>query len=396
MDYDVAVIGAGLTGLSLALALARAGRRVAVLDTRPPPRLELPPPGRFDTRIYAIGPPAARWLEQSRVWGALDGARLSPVYDMRVQGDAAPALGSGLALSSYRAGVDLLCTIVEENEIARGLAAAARYAAGLDLLRPVTPVALETREQSIRIVLADGREVAAGLLVGADGAASWTRERAGIAVDVHDYQMSAVVANFACAKPHHGTAMQWFREEADGNLGILAWLPLPGDNLSIVWSVSSAQARALMEEDAHAFAARVAAAGGEALGALAPTGERALFALASRRARALVAPRIALVGDAAHVVHPLAGQGLNLGFGDCAALHAALEGARDCGDRGRLRAYERARKAATAEMHAVTHGLARLFAHRHPLVRALRNAGLNLAGRMPVLPELLVRGAIRG
>ncbi len=396
MNCDVAIIGAGLTGLSLGLALSQAGRRVVVLDARAPSALEPLGEGVFDTRIYAIGPPAARWLDSLRLWSALDATRITPVYDMRIHGDGAAAPAQGLALSAYRSGVGELCTIVEERELARVLETAACFSTGLEVLRPVRIAEMSPTPEAMRMTLADGRVIHAGLVVGADGGRSWARGAAGIETDTFDYHQTAVVANFDCEKPHHNQASQWFRTEADGSSGVLAWLPLPGRRISMVWSAATALAGELMALPATALAERVAAAGMNSLGLLAQTGMRAAYPLINQRARRLIGARFALVGDAAHVLHPLAGQGINLGFGDCAGLCIALAGARDCGDRAALRAYERARKAALAEMHALTHGMARLFALDNPAVRALRNIGLNLVGRLPVLSQMIVRGAIRG
>ncbi len=397
MKYDVAIIGAGLSGMSLAVALAGAGRRVAVVDARAArPVAHADAATSFDTRIYAVSPASSDWLALSRVWGSLDPARILPVYDMQVYGDDARLSAAGLSLSAYRSGIASLCTIVEERELARVLDSAARFAPSLDILRPVAALRLRFGAAAAGIDLLDGRCVEADLIVGADGGASWARDAVGIAVDTIDYGQTAIVANFDCAKPHRNRAAQWFRREEDGSCGILAYLPLPGDRMSIVWSVTASQAARLMALDGLAFALQVAEAGMHSLGPLVPAGPRGTFALRNQRARRLVAPRFALVGDAAHVLHPLAGQGLNLGFGDCAELFRRLSGARDCGDFATLRAYERARKAALADMHALTHGLARLFASGHPVARGLRNAGLNLVGRAPVLPQLLARSAIRG
>ena len=393
VKHDVAIIGAGLTGLSLAVALAGAGRRVAVIDARPaaPPLAG----GEFDPRIYAISPASVDWLTSIRAWQALDAARIAPVYDMQVAGDGEGGLASSLELSAYRAGIGELCTIVEERELARVLSSAAGFATGIELIRPAVPASLVLETGQAALSLADGRVVEAALVVACDGGNSWAREAAGIDADIADYVQTAIVANFECEQPHRNRALQWFRTEDDGSSSVLAWLPLPGDRIGIVWSLEAGRAQAMLALDPAGFAHRVAEAGAHALGALAPCGERAQFPLRNLRARRLISTRFALAGDAAHVLHPLAGQGLNLGFGDCAALVRALDGARDCGDALRLRSYERERKAALLEMHAVTHGLARLFSFRHPALRALRNVGLNLSGRLPVIPRLIVRGAIR-
>ena len=396
MKHDVIIVGAGLAGLSLALALAAQRRSVLLLDAKPASVISAAA-AEFDQRIYAVSPAGAAWLRQLRVWQALDAARITPVYDMRIHGDAESAAGvkgEGLHLSAYRAGVSELCSIVEERAMLRVLQDAVGYASGVEVLRPVEPVSLHSSAHAATLTLADGSSFDAQLIIAADGALSWVRDAAGIAVDEIPYGHTAVVANFHTEKPHFNCAEQWFRDDTGGAC-VHAWLPLPGKQISIVWSAPDAFATELMALPAKALATRVAEAGGHTLGALRLASTPAAFPLRNRRARSLIAPRVALVGDAAHVVHPLAGQGLNLGFGDCAALVRALDGARDRGAYLTLRRYERARKAAILEMHGLTHGLQRLFSSDAPLLRALRNAGLNFTGRLPVIPGLLVQHATR-
>ena len=409
MKHDVIIVGAGLAGLSLALALAAQRRSVLLLDAKPAPVIPAVTAAEFDQRIYAVSPAGAAWLRDVRVWQALDAARVTPVYDMRIHGDAelaAPVKGAGLIagegllrseglhLSAYRAGVSELCSIVEERAMLRVLQDAVGYASGVEALRPVEPASLRSGADIATLTLADGRAFDAQLIIAADGARSWVRDAAGIAVDEIPYGHTAVVANFTTEQPHFNCASQWFRDDA-GGAGVHAWLPLPGKQISIVWSAPDAFATALMALSAEALATRVTEAGGHTLGAMRLASTPAAFPLRNQRARSLIAPRVALVGDAAHVVHPLAGQGLNLGFGDCAALVRALDGARDPGAHLTLRRYERGRKAAILEMHGLTHGLQRLFASSVPLVRTLRNAGLNFTGRLPVIPELLAQHATR-
>ncbi len=415
MNQDVIVVGAGLAGLTLALALAAQRRHVLVLDARAAQPLP-PATAQFDQRVYAISPASVEWLKSIRVWQNIDAERITPVYDMRIHGDAPDAANlpwlnkdaqDGLHLSAYRAGVGELCQIVEERELLRAVEGAVGYASGIEVLRPVELVSLKSEADSARLTLADGRVLEAALIVGADGARSWIRAAAGIAMDETPYGQTAVVANFRASTPHFNGAAQWFRIEQDagsataananvpGGMSVLAWLPLPDQHISIVWSAPDALAAELAALAPVELAARVTAAGGGLLGALRPAGACVTFPLRNLRAKSLVASRVALVGDAAHVVHPLAGQGLNLGFGDCAALADTLAGTRDAGDALVLRRYARAREVAVLEMHAVTHGLQRLFSATHPALRGLRNLGLNLTGKLPVIPQWMVRRATR-
>jgi ubiquinone biosynthesis UbiH/UbiF/VisC/COQ6 family hydroxylase len=406
MKHDVVIVGAGIPGLALGLALAQAGRRVQLIDARAP-AAPSSVPGQFDQRIYALSPANVAWLAALKVWAAVDAARVAPVYDMRVYGDAPsaallpgwPAPGaaqasSGLHLSAYRSGVAELCWIVEEGELLRALESAAGFAANLQILRPAVPESLRQSQNGIELHMADGQAAQADLLVACDGARSWVREAAGIAAKTIEYGQTAVVANFHAERPHRNCAYQWFLSQADGG-GVLAWLPLPQGQVSMVWSAGDARAEELQSLDDASLASRAAAAGAHTLGAFTPAGPAAGFPLRNLKAQRLIGPRLALAGDAAHVVHPLAGQGLNLGLADVRALAQALEGQRDCGAWLALRAYERGRKAAILEMHLLTHGLQRLFAATHPAVRAARNIGLNLTGRLPVLTGMIARHATR-
>ncbi|MCW5623717.1 MAG: FAD-dependent monooxygenase, partial [Burkholderiales bacterium] len=254
------------------------------------------------------------------------------------------------------------------------------------------PARMVIRHDAVEMALDDGTALTAALVVGADGRDSWVRQAAGIGVRRRDYPQHAVVANFRNAEPHRGTARQWFRRD-----GVLALLPLPDDHVSMVWSAQESVALELMAAEPEVLSVRVAEAAGidpAALGTVTPAADFELRAMAASK---LVAPRLALVGDAAHNVHPLAGQGVNLGFRDVRELIDVL-GARgaepDVGSLSLLRRYERARREDQAVTLAVTDGLQRLFAARAPGVSWIRNVGMALSDRNAGLKQRLMRHAL--
>jgi len=386
--YDVVIAGAGLVGLALAPTLARAGLRVALADRAP---VVAPPadPATWDARIYAISPGSAAFLRAAGAWQALPCDRVCAIESMRVEGDA----GATLAFSAYEMGERALAWIVEERALKAALLPAV-HAAGVDVFGGVAFEALAWLPEAATLHFADGRAIAGRLIVGADGAQSWVRNAAGIAAVPRGYGQTAVVANFVCELPHHGRATQWFR----GDGGVLAWLPLPGRRISIVWSAPDALAAELLALPVAELAGRVAAAGGHALGTLVPLTPAGGFPLQFLRVPTSVAQRLALVGDAAHGVHPLAGQGVNLGFGDAQVLAAVLAERGPVADAGAallLERYARRRAEPVRAMQAVTDGLVRLFGPPAPWMRALRNAGMSAVDRLPRLKRALAQPALR-
>jgi ubiquinone biosynthesis UbiH/UbiF/VisC/COQ6 family hydroxylase len=239
--------------------------------------------------------------------------------------------------------------------------------------------------------LADGGRITASLVVGAEGARSWVRQAMAMASTVKPYSHLGVVANFATSLPHDGVAWEWFRPD-----GVLAYLPLPGARMSMVWSTEEAHGRKLLALPGAELAARVAEAGGHALGELSVITPAQAFPLRLAVVEPLVKPRVALLGDAAHGVHPLAGQGVNLGLRDARDLALILDqrGPRDCGDFFLLRRYERGRKADILRIQALTDGLLRLFGAQDALVATARNLGLSLVQHQPWLKRALVRQAL--
>ncbi len=385
MDFDIIIVGAGLVGASFAAALRGSGLKLALVEAQAPAAAA----DAWDSRIYAISPGSAAFLRDLGVWKRVDAGRIGTVNEIQVSGDASDAQ---LRFSAYEAGVAELASIVESSRLQSVLWRGLEHQHYLELVCPERCVALQLGADAAELTLAGGRTLRAKLLVAADGMHSWARQAAGIAADVKPYGQMGVVANFACALPHHDTAFQWFRGD-----GVLAYLPLPGQRMSMVWSTPDAHAAELLALPQNEFCARVAHAGKHALGELELLSAAARFPLARLRAARLAAPRIALIGDAGHVLHPLAGQGVNLGFGDAKALALVLqqrEQFRDPGEIRLLRRYERARAEDILALALVTDGLQRLFAAPGGVLAKLRNTGLNLTDALPVVKNLLIRRAL--
>lgn len=382
-EYDVIIVGGGLAGLALAVALRRSRLSVALVEGRAPQR-----PEGWDARVYAISPTNARFLEVIGVWKHLEFDRICAIRKMNVRGDA----GGRLEFSAYESAVGELAWIAEASLLQCELWESARRQGNLDLLCPAQPACLDIGDRAATLELADGRRLAAKLVVAADGADSWTRSAAGISVNFAPYGLSGLVANFSCARTHRDTAWQWFRAD-----GVLAYLPLPGERISIVWSTPAAHAEELLGLPPAEFCARVAAAGEHTLGELEPLTAPAAFPLRLMRAPRVVDHRLALIGDAAHTIHPLSGHGINLGFQDAMHLAATLEACPphvDCGDHAWLRRHERARREEVVALQTVTHGLQRLFAASPPPFSLARNLGLNFVDRLPVIKAALMRYAM--
>ncbi|HSB49495.1 MAG TPA: UbiH/UbiF family hydroxylase [Burkholderiales bacterium] len=379
------IIGGGLVGLALARALEASGLSLALIEPQPP----APPPGAgWDSRVYALSPGSAAFLEACGAWQRLAPERIARIERMRIYGDDP---GARLEFSAYDAGLRELAFIVENRRLQHALLEAAR-GQDLSVHCPAGWTALEYHDDRVTVRLDDGAELTARLLIGADGAESRVRAHAGIAVRASDYRQLGVVANFECERPHQDVAFQWFMRD-----GVLALLPLPGNRVSMVWSVAEERGRRLLAAAKPALASEVEAASGGVLGALKVVTPAAGFPLKLQRVTQFTRPRLALVGDAAHNVHPLAGQGVNLGFRDARVLAGVLKDRgpqADCGDHLLLRRYERARKEDVLAMQVATDGLQKLFNNEGVLLGRVRNLGLTLVDRQPWLKSFLVHRAV--
>ena len=384
MDFDVLIIGGGLVGASLAAALKTSDMSVALVEAQAVPEDS----AGWDSRIYAISPGNAAFLAECGAWQRLDMRRAQQVEQMRVFGDH----NAGLDFSAYQVGAPELTFILESRLLQRALWQELQQQDNLTLFHPARCASLEWHDEAAHLQLADRRKLKAKLIVGADGRDSWVRTQAGIIEAPTLYQQHGVVANFRAENPHRGTAFQWFQPD-----GILALLPLPQQMVSMVWSVSPEKAENLLQLPQEELCAQVATAAQHVLGSLQLITPPAAFPLRLLSLPNIVKPRLALVGDAAHNVHPLAGQGVNLGFRDARQLAQALlqRGAQpDCGDIHLLRRYERARREDIRSMQLTTDALKKLFNNDNPLLRELRNLGLNATNRITPLKKMLARHAL--
>lgn len=385
MQCEIAVIGNGAVGKVAALGFAQAGFKVILLA---PKAINKTLSEQWDARVFALNHTAKNLLSKLKVWDALNLQRIAPVEAMHVFDEASAAL----ILDAYSANQQELAWIVEDQNLNHALDTALRFAPNVQVVIGKTEsISADFSE----LTLDNQTALQAQLWIGADGAQSWLRNQAQIGLDYRSYSQHGVVANFSCAKPHRGVAYQWFA----GELGVIALLPLPGQQVSLVWSAPDALATTLMSESAEQLAARLAGYCGEQLGEVVPLAPHRVqsFPLQFISPHSMIGPRFALVGDAAHVVHPLAGHGMNLGFGDVAVLLDTVsqrEAWRSCGDDRVLQRYARARKEDVMLMQVVTDGLSRLFGSSLTPIKTIRNAGMNLVNKLPLLKKQLMRQAM--
>jgi 2-octaprenylphenol hydroxylase len=386
--FDVVIVGGGMIGSALAAALSTASWRIAVLEARK--TAPVASGDDIDLRVSALSRASQRILDALGAWSRIAAVRASPYREMRIW----DAFGRGAVhFDAADVGEADLGHIVENRLVQHALWSVLEAGGAIELLCPAALAGVALERDAARLELSDGRRLQARLVVAADGADSRLRELAGIAVDRSDYGQHAVVAHLKAAKPHGAAARQRFMAD-----GPLALLPLADGRVSLVWSTSPERAAALLALEPAAFSREVTDASDGALGELELASKRASFPLRRMHASHYVQSRLVLAGDAAHVVHPLAGQGANLGFLDAAALaEVLLDGAAcgdDPGDVALLRRYERWRRSENAAMLGVLDGFNRLFGARAAPWRLLRNFGLAAFDRAPPLKREIVRRAM--
>lgn len=386
--FDLLVVGGGMVGATLARACSGKGLRIAVIETRAPQRDW--PPGEIDLRVSALSRASQRILARLGAWERIAALGANPYRRMCVW----DALGGGsIHFDAQTLGEPDLGHIVENRVIQLALWEALESSPDITLVCPASIAELERTDAGARLMLADGQTLRGRLLVAADGRDSLVRELSGIETEGRDYDQRAIVANVRPQEWHEETAWQRFLPT-----GPLALLPLADGRCSIVWSATEVRAAELLAMGDAAFSAALTEASEARLGALVLEGPRAAFPLRLQHAKQYVLTGLALVGDAAHAVHPLAGQGVNLGFLDAAELAAAIDVAvergRDIAGLWTLRRYERARRGDNLAMLAAMDLIKRTFGNESPPVVAARSLGLSLTDRIAPLKDLFMERAL--
>ena len=389
-DADILIVGGGLNGPALALALAGAGLRVTLVDARPAPDRAAP---GFDGRAYALALASVRLLGVLGLWAGLKD-RAEPILAIRTRDGAAGQGGLSPAMGFDAAELDEgpMGHLLEDRFLYAALLEAMHAAPGLTLHHGCRAVAQEVSADGVTVTLDDGTALRARLLVGADGRDSAVAARAGIRRQGWDYGQTALVCALECDRPHHGTAHQVFLPG-----GPLAVLPLPKNRVSIVWSEVRVLAEGIAGLDDAGFLAALRPRLGDLCGTVRLAGKRFAYPLKLSLAEQFVAPRLALLGDAAHGVHPIAGQGLNLGLRDVAALAELLVEARRRGEdiaaADVLERYQRWRRPDTLQLALGMDTVNRIFTSANPLLRAARGLGMAAIDRAPSLRRAFIRQA---
>jgi len=381
---EVAIVGAGLVGLSAAVAFAQQQKSVVLLDAQHGRPALVP---AWDARIYALTQGSIDWLTQLGVWQFVDLSRVNPIAAMELW---SPQRGQPLILNADDAHLPQMGCILESQNLVDACWQALNQT-DVTVITDVTCVSVNNIGKHCSVALRDGRCIEAKLLLAADGANSWVREQLNMAVRLKSFNQIGMVANFVAEHAHRNVASQWFAAHET-----LALLPLPENIVSMVWALPTNQANQLLSLPSETLIERIAQGTHHRLGKLKQMGCTQSFILNQKTASNLVASRVALIGDAAHQVHPMAGQGVNLGFRDVMQLQAVLANAhamQDMGEYGFLRRYERSRKPDILGMHALTGGLDALFAVESNQVSKLLHYGMMELNRWPSAKGQLVHHA---
>lgn len=386
--YDVVIVGGGMVGLTLACALANSRLQVAVIEACEPE--DIHKDDEYDLRVSAISRASQQVFMNLNVWQSMVSKRVTAFENMHVW----DATGDGeIHFDAAELGIDALGHIVENRVTQLALMEQIRQQKNVDFLCPTQVECIEYNEVISRVVLAQGDELEARLLVGADGAHSRVRDAVGINLDQAEYQQKAIVCTVKTSMHHQYTAWQRFLPT-----GPLAFLPIGDQHCSIVWSMASEQVDDLLELDQNDFIQKLEQAFDRKLGAIESISETAAFPLVRRHAESYVKPGLALIGDAAHTIHPLAGQGVNLGILDAVSLAQVImetdfKGL-DFAAHTSLRKYERWRRGENSIMMFSMSGFKNLFSNEQAELSVIRNAGLSLINSLPPVKNKFMRHAM--
>jgi len=391
LQKDVVIVGAGLVGLSAAVGLHQAGYSVVLVDRQNPTKLASTDDA-WDTRIYAVSPRNAQWLATLGVWQWLPPARVCEVQAMDIFGDMSQ---KPLSLSAADANAENLGFIVESSALMQALLKQIALLGVPTLFDAVCEKVVNSPAQ-VALKLSSEQGIESQLLLAADGSQSWVRQQLALPMKQKAYQQTAIVANFKVEKSHENIARQWFLLDAEGQSNILAWLPLPEDTMSIVWSVSTKLADSLLKHSDEAFTQQVKLAGNAMLGELKLLNKPIGFPLSLQTTQQFAKDSVILMGDAAHRVHPMAGQGVNLGFRDVMDLMELLQNKHQfqrMNDASLLKQYKRQRKSDVLKMVMLTDGLYQLFGKKNSYIQSVRNWGLSATNHKSI-KKMLVSNAI--
>ena len=393
---DVAIVGAGLVGLAAAVAMHQAGFSVVLVDSKNPADTDFTDES-WDARIYAISPKNAQWLSDLDVWPLMNQSRICQMQSMEIFGepDSLKAEQTPITLSANDVNADCLGYIVESKSLMQALLKQVEVLGIQTRFDSPCEAVSSTRDKAV-LKLPRQQSIESTLLFAADGSHSWVRQQLNMPMQQKSYEQTAIVANFTVTKPHGNIARQWFAQDAERHLNILAWLPLPDNTISIVWSVSTNYADELLRLSDDEFTNTVKLAGNSILGDFKLLSPAMRFPLSLQKTSTLVQNSVVLVGDAAHQVHPMAGQGVNLGFRDMVDLLDIMKAKnqyQSLNDSSLLKQYARKRKTDILKMVLLTDSLYHLFKSQNAAIKAVRSWGLSATNHQAI-KKMLVANAI--
>lgn len=383
INADIAVVGAGLVGLTAAIVFAQQGKSVVLLDAK---KSAFKPKKAWDERVYALTANTVNWLKTLHIWSVVDKARVNEIAEMRLWNKS----GDNLALQDVDANLANLGVIIENQNLQHALWQQIE-ALGVTVISGQACISLHNNTNNIVLGLDDGSCVSTKLLLATDGVDSWVRVQVGVAVKQKDFNQTAIVANFVADKPHSNVARQWFAPHET-----LAMLPLPQQMVSMVWALSTKRAAELVTLSNNALAEKVNEFAQTELGNVKLVGKVLHFDLKQQTANQLIANRVVIMGDAAHQIHPMAGQGVNLGLRDVMQLQQLLTNThsmQDIGEYGFLRKYARARQADISKMNVLTSGLDNIFASENKSLQIILGWGFRQFNKQAAIKKLLIQQA---